>query len=166
MTINIGDKVRVKKGIEDHSDFWIDCDCVRKCFDYLIITANGGDLYEWDAYKNDKKNQHCSGHGLTADDFLPYNRTLDDVREDDLLEYGNEYFYRVIGRSGKAIFLTSYWKKGEKEKIDYNYVYSIQQLKNNGYTLVDETQTDDEVEKAIELLKEKGRLVDGKVLSN
>jgi NADPH:quinone reductase-like Zn-dependent oxidoreductase len=72
----------------------------------------------------------------------------------------------VIGRSGKAIFLTSYWKKGEKEKIDYNYVYSIQQLKNNGYTLVDETQTDDEVEKAIELLKEKGRLVDGKVLSN
>ena len=67
------------------------------------------------------------------------NRTIEDVQEGDLITNGT-CFSRILGRSGKAVFTTYTWKRNEEEKTHSNgSAYSIQELINNGCTIVDET---------------------------
>jgi hypothetical protein len=147
----IGKKVKVKKNIEDHSDFWENC--VTKNAEYLIITGcevlknSVNNIYHWEAYDKDGKKlvYYCSGHHLTENDFIPYNRTIEDVQYGDVVVDRNNYYRNVLGRCDGIVFLSDFRRKGEKgeeERNNYVFTTSIQELKNNGYTLANQETTD------------------------
>ena len=64
-------------------------------------------------------------------------RTIEDVQEDDLITDG-QWFRRVLGRAGKAVFTTSSWEKGEPEDGG-SLSWNINQLKESNYTIVQDT---------------------------
>jgi hypothetical protein len=68
------------------------------------------------------------------------NRTIEDVKEGDLIKDEDGYFSRVLGRAGKLVFVSSYWKNGKPERSNYSCGYSVDELKEYGYTIVDETK--------------------------
>ena len=75
----------------------------------------------------------------------PTLRTIDDVREDDLITDG-DVFRRVLGRAGKAVFMTCNWRKGEEERTDASGTYSIQDIKDDNFTIVNETPPAEKLE--------------------
>jgi hypothetical protein len=135
----IGKKVTVRK---EATRFWEVCSSVTPELSYLIITDVDPDNdYHWDAYnKEGKKIDNCFGHGLTEADFIPLTRTIDDVQEGDVITNGH-HFREVLCTSlnGKVVWITDYWKKGQDKNTSYSSGYTKQQLKERGYTLVQDT---------------------------
>jgi hypothetical protein len=132
MKIKIGQKVKVKKDISDHSDYWDGCSSCKA--EYLIITditnITNSNYYWWDAYDKDNKEiSYCCGHNLTKNDFIPYERTIDDVEEGDLIGNGTD-FRRVFARTGQLIAFSSCWEKGQEEDTDFDYWQKISHFKN------------------------------------
>ena len=84
----------------------------------------------------------------------PTPRTIDDVQEDDLITDGED-FRRVLGHAGKVVFTTYSWRKGDEEEISSSGAYSIQELKDNNYTLVNETPPPEKLELTLEQVAEK-----------
>jgi len=76
---------------------------------------------------------------FTAEDLIPYQKTLDDVEEDDVLQNKNGDFTKVLGRAGKVVFVSRFWEKGDEEKTCAQTFYSTQSLKDCGYSLVQDT---------------------------
>lgn len=66
------------------------------------------------------------------------NRTIEDVQEGDLIKDRSGDFCRVLGVVGKVVFMSYTWSKDEDEIEKYGLGYSISELKDYGYTLVDE----------------------------
>lgn len=73
----------------------------------------------------------------------------------------------IVSNNGKAkvlaimgeVLIRSYWDRYEKASGD---IYTIEEAKIYNWTI--ENSSDDEVQKAIELLKSKGRIVNGKII--
>lgn len=78
------------------------------------------------------------GDKVKVKNWIPLNRTIEDVQEDDLITNGT-HFRRVLGRCGKAVFVTCWWKEGEIEEALYDCGYSIAQLKESNYSIVENT---------------------------
>ena len=74
-------------------------------------------------------------------ELLPLNRTIEDVQEGDLITTDGIWFRRVLdmGRSGKVVFTTYSWKNGKKEILNGGGVFSIKELIETNWTIVDET---------------------------
>jgi len=86
-------------------------------------------------------------------------KTIEDVDYPDIIEVrGGKH--KVLARINDLVFM-SY-------EYDFNSSfssYTISELKENGYKIVqEEVEEDQDVEDAIKLLEEKGKLKDGKIL--
>lgn len=66
------------------------------------------------------------------------DRTIEDVQEGDLIKDRSGDFCRVLGVVGKVVFMSYTWSKDEDEIEKYGLGYSISELKDYGYTIVDE----------------------------
>jgi hypothetical protein len=128
----IGKKVTVRKEV---TDFWKECGSATSELSYLIITGIGLGGYTWTAYDNEGNElDKCAGHGLTEADFIPFTRTIDDVQEGDEVVDEDRHQSTVLGRCGKMVFLSL---TDNREKL--GGIWSIEDLKDNGYTLVQDT---------------------------
>lgn len=85
-------------------------------------------------------------------------KTLDDIEEGDLLKDEDGDFARVLGRAGLVVFLSWSCSPGEEEQTDVNVnPLSIQELKDDGYTIVQDEEEPKELEVTIdEIAKWKG----------
>lgn len=101
-----------------------------------------GYKYSWRLlYKNqDFEEGNDSVFNLKLED-----RTIEDVQEGDLIEDKVGNFHRVLGKAGKAVFLSRAWSKNEGENRYYHCGFTISELKEEGYTLVDETKKEETI---------------------
>lgn len=124
MKFKIGDFVRVK---DKHSN------------NDLIEVGHIGKIEKIDENNPDypyrlENNSTC----LRGEWLELISRTIEDVQEDDLITDGT-YLRRVLGRCGKVVFLTYFCKEGEIEETFYDCGYSIAQLKESNYSIVENT---------------------------
>jgi len=148
----IGDKIIVKENFwEIKSD--IDATDNRKKLAGRTLEVkfvfNDGDVYTKQDDSNDNTNWSWDKNWVE-----PALRTIDDVQEDDLITNGG-ISRRVLGRTGKAVFTTYSWGKGEGEQTGSCGTFSIQELKGNNYTIVNETPTPEKLELTLEQVAEK-----------
>jgi len=159
--MKIGDKVKIKEKFwKIESGIGVSHNMEKLAGrDLEVDTVNSdGTIHTKQDDSNDDTRWHWDKNWV---ELIP--RTIDDVREDDLITNG-EYLRRVLGREGKVVFTTYSWKKGEEAGTDACSNYSIQELKDYNFTIVNETIEDNKIQEALDLLTKAGKLVDGKVI--
>ena len=75
----------------------------------------------------------------TEDDLSRLERTIEDVQEGDLVEKDKGKIIRkVLGRCGQIVFLSWPWEKGEPEENSFSFISAIEDIKGQGYSIVNE----------------------------
>jgi hypothetical protein len=91
-------------------------------------------------------------------------KTLDNLEGGEILK-GKGCYQKVLGVLKDLVFLSGSWTvKSEAENDGCgSYHYTVQYLKNSGYTLVD--SEDQKAKEAMEYLEKVGKIKEGKILS-
>ena len=147
-----GDKVKIKEKFWKIESGIIAFDSMKKLAGRTLeikSVDSDGDFHTKQDDSNDDTRWDWDKNWL---ELIP--RTIDDVQEDDLITDG-DVFRRVLGRAGKAVFLTYNWRKGEEERTDAFDTYSIQELKDKNFTIVNETPPPEKLELTLEQVAEK-----------
>lgn len=148
MTYKIGDKVRVKekfweKGISGAPDITSGMkELANEVLEVSYVTGYGSVETKTGTHGDDIEISY-----LWHPSWLePVTRTIEDVAEGDLI-VSNVGYRRVLGRAGKAVFMSCSWEKGGTETSEaFRPVQSIQDLKDDGYTIVSEDPNPDLIE--------------------
>ena len=151
-----GDKVKIKENFWEIESGIIALDSMKKLAGRTLEVGavdSDGDVRT----KQDDSNDETSWYW--DKDWVelytePTPRTIDDVQEDDLITDGED-FRRVLGRAGKAVFVTYNWERGEEESTGSSDIYSIQELKEDNFTIVNETPTPEKLELTLDQIAEK-----------
>ncbi len=125
MKYKVGDRVRVKSATGALGHYIGQVGEIDGCSDDngYIKFPNGKEIYF-----------------LLSEDTLELAiRTIEDVQEDDLITRG-AHFRRVLGRAGKTVFMTYSYRKNEIESVNQGNAGSIQELKNDNWSIVQDTQ--------------------------
>ena len=99
----------------------------------------------------------ASGLGVFGDHLELVNKTIEDVDYPDIIENGG-FKCKVLGRVNDLVFMSI-----SNEFDTAGIERTISELKELNFKIVQEEE-DKEVEDAIKLLEEKGKLKDGKIL--